>query len=204
MRKIAVVVVLITFFAGAAFARNYILTIDGREYEIDLGTKTTVALADGRKVDVELEKKSIADFKTSNFSFSHPSHVTPSRTNIGEGIYQTMMATPSGTMVLIQEYAGIDPSELVDFMLNELLKEEVQYGYDITRTAAIKKLNDGKTVSGKLAVSRHRTTEYERYVFTYGVRDAGILIVTQAEKAAPRDDLMLIDIFWDTMQVTMK
>ncbi len=139
--------------ASAAFAGNYTLKIDGKEHEIDLGAKNTVALSDGRKVEVELEKKTIADFKTDNVVFSHPSHVTPSRTDLGDGIHQTVMATPSGTMVMLQEHSGTNPSGLVDFMLTELLKEEVQYGYDIIKTAAAKQLVDGKMVTGKVAVS---------------------------------------------------
>jgi hypothetical protein len=198
------IVMLVMVFLSTAIAGNYILKIDGKAYEIDLGAKATVALADGRKVEVVLEKKLIADFKTSNFSFSHPSHVTPSRTDLGDGVYQTMMATASGTMIMIQEYFGINPSGLVDLMLAELLKEEAEYGYDITKTEASKTLANGKTVTGKLAVSKYRADEYERYVLCYGVRDAGILIMTQVEKAAPRQDLTIIDLFWKSMEITMK
>ena len=204
MKKRFIIVMLVLVFASASIAGNYILKIDGKAYEIDLGAKATVALADGRKVEVVLEKKLIADFKTSNFSFSHPSHFTPSRTDLGDGIHQTVIATPSGTMIMIQEYSGMSPSGLVDLMLTELLKEEAEYGYDITKTAASKKLADGKTVTGKLAVSKYRTDEYERYVLCYGVRDAGILIVTQLEKEAPRQDFTMIDIFWKSMEITMK
>jgi hypothetical protein len=204
MKKLSGTVVLVMLFASAALAGNYTLKIDGKKHEIDLGAKTTVTLADGRKVEVELEKKTIADFKTNNFSFSHPSHVTPSRTDLGDGIHQTMMATPSGTMVMIQEYSGTNPSGLVDFMLTELLKEEAEYGYDIIKTAASKQLADGKTMTGKRAVSKHRTDEYERYVLCYGIRDAGVLILTQVEKAASRQDLTMIDLFWKSLQVTIK
>ena len=187
-----------------AHAGNYILTIDGKRYEVDIDTPVLVALQDGRKVRAELGKKSIASFKTSAFSFDHPSAVSPSRTDLGDGVHQTMVVTPSGTMVMIQEYLGMNPSALVDFMLSELMKEEVQYGYKVTKSPATKKLADGRRVSGKRAISKYRADEYERYVLCYGMRDAGIMIVTQVERAAPREDKAMLDQFWKTMRMSLR
>ena len=65
-------------------------------------------------------------FKSENFSFEHPIRLSPSRTDLGGGVFQTMMASPLGTMVMIQEYTAINPSGLIDMMLNELTKEEAQ------------------------------------------------------------------------------
>lgn len=204
MRMVPIAVLAVGVFASVALGGNYILTIDGKSYDIDLGARATVTLLDGRKVQVELKKKDVAVFKTANFSFSHPGHVTPARTDLGDGVSQTMVATPTGTLVMVQEYSGMNPSGLVDLMLTELTKEEAQYGYDITKTPVTKKLADGRTATGKRAVSKYRTNEYERYVVCCGVRDAGIVIITQVEKAAPREDVAMIDLFWKTMSVSMK
>ena len=204
MKKLLITILLVLLSSSSTFAGNFILKIDGKEYEIDPGEKTTVDLADGKKIMVELEKKLVADFKTANFSFSYPSHFAPSRTELAQGIYQTMLSTPSGSVVMIQEYSGIDPSGLVDTMLTELLKEEKQCGYNITITQASKTLSDGRPVSGKHAVSASQEDEYERYVLAYGGNNAGILIVTQTEKKAPVQDQTMVGLFWKSLQVTVK
>ena len=204
MRVSLVAVVAIASLACTALAGNYIITIDGKRYEVDLDKRFTVALQDGKTVQVALEKKDIAAFSAGVFSFSHPSHVAPARTDLGDGVHQTMMVTPSGTMVMIQEYSGINPSGLVDFMLTELLKESVQYGYKITKTPASKKLADGRTVTGKRAVSKYQADVYDLFVLCYGTRDAGIMIITQIEKAAPREDVAMIDMFWKSMRISIR
>lgn len=204
MKTRSLTAIALGLWGSVSLAGNYILTLDGKPYELDLGAAETVTMASGQKVQVKLEKKDIALFKTDAFSFSHPSGVTPSKTELGDGIHQTMMATPSGTVVMIQEYSGIDPSGIVDLLLTEVTKEEVQYGYDITKNDITKTLTDGHTVRGKHAVSKYRTTEYERYVVSYGAKDAGIIIFTQVEKAASREDLAMIELFWKTMAILLK
>ncbi len=188
----------------AAFAGNYILTIDGKQYELDLGEPTTVTIRGDQKVQVKLEKKDVVVFETSTFAFSHPGSATPARTDLGDGVHQTMMASPTGSLVMIQEYSGLNPSGLVDLMLTELTKEEVQYGYEITKEQVSRTLADGRTVSGKRAISKYGAHEYERWVVCYGAKDAGIMIITQIEKGASRDDVAMLDLFWKTVTISLK
>lgn len=70
----------IGLWGTVALAGNYILTIDGKQYELDLGEPTTVTIRGDQKVQLKLEKKDVIVFKTSTFSFSHPSSATPART----------------------------------------------------------------------------------------------------------------------------
>lgn len=200
----AMAVAILIATSGAAIAGNYVLTIDGKPYEIDLGAPATVALQDGRRVQIALEKKDVAIFKTANFAFGHPSFVTPSRRDLGDGVFQTIMTTPSGSLIMVQEYAGIDPSGIVDFVLNALLKEEVQYGYDIKRSDASRKLADGTTISGRRALSRYKNDQYERNVLCHSARDSGITVITQVEKSAPREDLAMVELFWKTLTISVK
>jgi hypothetical protein len=204
MKTRVLTAIAIGLWGCVALAGNYVLTIDGKQFELDLGEATTVTTQGGQRLEVKLEKKDIATFKTDTFSFNHPSSVTPSKTDLGDGIYQTMMATPAGTLVMIQEYSGMNPSGFVDLMITELTKEEAQYGYKITKEGVSKKLSDGHTVTGKRVISKYQTTEYERYVLCYGAKDAGILIVTQVDKDASPEDLRMIEQFWKTMTILMK
>lgn len=201
LTSIAVVTCLI---CGQANAGDYVLTIDGKPYEVDLGEKATLKLPDGHTLGVTLDKKTVVSFKSEHFSFEHPSRLAPSRSDLGDGIFQTMMASPLGTMVILQEYTTLNPSSLVDVMLNELTKEEADYGYKITRSPATKKLANGAQLNGKVAVSAYKDDEYTRHVLTYESRDEGIMIITQVEKAASQEDLAMMETFWKSLVISMK
>lgn len=204
MKTATLTAIAIGLWGGVALAGNYKLTIDGKQYELDLGETAEVAIQGGQKVQVKLEKKEVAEFKANAFSFSYPSNVTPSKTDLGDGNLQTMMATPTGTLVIVQEYSEINPSEMIDLILTEATKEEVGAGYNLTTKEFSKKLSDGRTVTGKCAITKNRTNEYERYVLSHRVKDGGIVIITQVEKNASRNDLEMIDQFWKTMKILMK
>ena len=189
---------------GYALAGNYVLTIDGKKYEVDVGKQKTVELSDGKKIQVTLEKKAIVSFRADNFSFDHPSGFSPSRTDLGDGIHQTMMATPIGTLLLVQEYPNIDPAGIVDMILNELTKEEKQYGYKITNSPAKIKLASGKTLTGKKSIATYRGEQTTRHVLSYSIRDAGVLIITKVGKDATPEDKSMVGVFWKTLKISLK
>lgn len=198
------IVVVACLTCGQANAGDYVLTIDGKPYEVDLGEKATIKLPDGRTLGVTLDKKVIVSFKSENFSFEHPSRLAPSRTDLGDGIFQTMMTSPLGTMVMLQEYTTLNPAPLVDVMLNELTKEEADYGYKITKSPSTRKLANGAQLKGKVAVSAYKDDEYTRHVLAYEARDAGVLIITQVEKDASQEDLAMVETFWKSLAISMK
>lgn len=204
MKTRLAVIAMACFACSRAIAGDYILTIDGQKYEVTIGKPATVKLPNGDNIRLTLNKKAIVSFNSENFSFQHPGKLTPSQKDLGDGVSQTIMVSPLGTLVIVQEYTTIDPSRLVDMMLDELTKEEVKYGYHITKSPATRKLSSGAVLQGKMAVSKYRGHEYTRYVLCYKARDAGIMIVTQIEKGAPRDDRVMLETFWKSLQISMK
>jgi len=124
MKAKFVIALMTCLLSTYATAGDYTLTLNGVEVEIDLGKDFTVELPGGQKVLVTLKKKAIISFEGDYFKFDHPNQFVPARSDLGDGIFQTMLVSPLGSMVLIQEYKDIDPSSLVDFMVNELVKEE--------------------------------------------------------------------------------
>lgn len=205
MKKILLIgIACVALACGYALAGNYVLTIDGKKYEVEEGKQKTLELSDGKKILVTLEKKAIVSFRAANFSFDHPSYVTPSHTDLADGIHQTMMATPLGTLVLVQEYANMDPARLVDIMLNKLTEEEKQYGYKITNSPASIKLASGKTLTGKKSIATYSGKQTTRNVLCYSIRDAGVMIVTQVDKEAPLTDKLMVDYFWKTLKISLE
>ena len=186
-----------------AVAGNYILTIDGKAYDVELGPKQRdITLMDGRNLKIGLDKKAIGSFKSDSFIFDYPSRLSPSRTDLGGGIHQTIVTSPRGTLVIIQEYSEIDPTGLVDTMMTELNEEELGFGYKITIRPATKKLADGTTLTGKVAVSAFEETEYTRYVLTHKIGNHGVIVITQYEKENPPEELEMLDVFWRSLKLS--
>lgn len=203
MKKLLASVLTLVLTSVPVLAGNYVLIIDGKSQEIDLGQKSTVTLGNGQNVEITVEKKAVLNFKTNNFSFDYPSEYTPARTDLGDGIFQTMLATPMGSLILVQEYENMDPSDMTDMMLRELTKEEVQYGYKIDKTEVTKSIN-GKVFKGKKAVATYKDEQNTRHVMTYSAKDAGLLVVTMLDKGAPEKDIKMIENFWKSLKASMK
>jgi len=203
MKKLLASVLALGLISVPALAGNYVLTIDGKSQDIDLGQASAITLENGQTLELLLSKKDILNFKTNNFSFDYPSEFTPARTNLGDGIYQTMLATPMGSLILVQEYENMDPSSMIDMMVHELTKEEVQYGYKIDKTEEAKSVN-GNTFKGQKAVATYKDEQNIRYVMTYSARDAGLLVVTMLDKTAPEKDIKMVEDFWSSLKASME
>lgn len=185
-------------------AGNYILNLDGHRYDLDLGKPATIRLPDGHRAHVRLVKKAILPYKWKDFSFEYPGKLSPISKDLGDGTYQTNIITPSGSVILIQEYTRTSPCFLVDRMLTELTKDEVKAGYKITRGLATQKLASGTLLKGRMAVSRSGDSEYTRHVLCYAGHGSGMLIVTQYEKSRPQEDRNMIDTFWRSLRIALK
>lgn len=186
-----------------AFSGNYVLTINDKEYDLSLGEKERIKVGD-QYLSIILNQKDNLIFKTDNFSFQHPSKYSPSKNDLGNGIYQSAMMTPLGTVVLVQEYSSIDPSGLVDLMVNEVTKEERNYGYDIKSSPDSLTLSDGAKLTGKVVVSKYKGSNIKRNIYTYGMKDSGLLIMTQIDYGLASSDEEIIKNFFDSLLITIK
>ena len=203
MRSLILVLLSVFSFLGSAQAGNYILTVDGKLYDVNLGEEISVPMDDGSFIKVRVDQKDYVAFQTDNYSFEHPSGFSPARTDLGDGIFQTMIATPTGALVLVQEYMSMDPYGMVDMMIHELTKEEVEYGYKLTETGERMTIN-GQMFTGKKVMSEYKGEVTERYVMTYSGRDSGLLIITNLNDIHNAKDIELIEHFWQSINVTMR
>ena len=184
-------------------AQDYIITVDGTATEIGLDEPATLRLPDGRTLELELRQKEHVRFSSDMFSFEHRSEYKAARTNLDEGIRQTTIITALGTGVLLQEYEGLNPSTLIDLMLSELTKEEVEYGYEYSESAAERAV-DGVQFAGKRAITTSTTEEWTREVLAYGAKDRGLLIVTFIEKESDGSERQLIEQLWQTLELDIE
>lgn len=186
----------------SAFAGNYILKINGQSYDLSLGSEEQIKVGE-QLLTVQVDQKATLTYQTNNFSFQYPSKYSPSRSDLGNGIYQTALVTPLGAVVMVQEYTTMDPSALLDLMINELTKEEREYGYTIESNPSPLTLSSGIKLNGKVVTSRYKGSDIKRYLYTYGARDSGILIMTQIDYEVGLADEAVLNQFIDTLQITM-
>lgn len=204
MHRLIVALMLIGLGATSALAANYTLTIDGKAFDLDLDREQVLKLSPKQELRVTLSQKAVVTFTTENLSFDHPGTLAPSRTDLGDGVFQTMLASPRGTLVMVQEFTTLDPSPFIDMMLGELTKEELQTGYKVTNSLATQKLANGEILNGKLSVSASAEDEYTRQVLSYAGKESGLMVVTQIEAESTVEDKAMIATFWKTLKVNFK
>jgi len=178
---------------------QYVLSIDGNDVDVTVGEKQTVTLTNGETVTLLLKKKAILTYDSHFFSFQYKSEFSPSKSDLGSGINQMLMATAQGTVVMAQEYTSLDPSSLVDTMIQAMTKDEVNAGYTLDETPIEKKLADGKVLKGKIATTTHKDDQWIRTVVAYGDGDEGVLFVTQISKSNISAEQPVLDMFWNTL-----
>lgn len=189
---------------SSALAGNYVITIDGKEVEVDEDKEGSVTLENGQTVKVLLKKKDILTYATDSFSFDHSKHYTPARTDLGANVFQSMLVTPIGTAVMIQEYKTLNPANLIDMMVDELTKEEVNYGYKLTESPETMTLADGTVLKGKKVVTTHDEGAYTRYILAASGKGKGNLFITQIERDNEENEAEVIDLFWKSLKVNLK
>jgi hypothetical protein len=202
MRTLVKLAVVFFLIQEPVFAGNYTITINNTKHDFSLGEERQLNIG-GQTLSVKLEQKDTVEFIRQNYSFKHPSKYNPSTTEVEEGIIQTAMMTPLGTVVIVQEYLTLDPTSLIDLMVNEVTKEERQYGYKINSTPASVNLADGTVLKGKEVTSTYPGTDIKRYILAYGKRDSGILIMTQIDNNLASAEAQVIQTFFDTLAIQL-
>lgn len=203
MKNTLLVFAILALFSPAVFSGNYTITVDGKNYDLSLGEETQIKIG-GKSVPITVTQKDNVVFETGNFSFQHPSKYAPARNDLGDGIYQTAMFTPLGTVVMVQEYLSINPTMMIDLMVNEVTKEEREYGYDISVSPANTTLSSGAKLNGKMIESKYKDANIKRYIYTYGAKDSGLLIMTQLDYSIAAGEESLIKQFFDSFTINMQ
>ena len=189
--------------AGAEDLKAFKLTIDGVAVDIDPGESTTITLPGGKQSKVTLERNDFATFSGGSFSFVHPTGISVTKTDLGENITQYLMASALGTIVVVQEYGKMNPVSLNQLMLQEMTRESVQAGAELTQQPTTRKLADGKELTGIRAEVKTRTDTAYFEIVGYGLADRGLLFVTRVGSGDLATEQPLIDKFWESLKLKM-
>lgn len=189
--------------AGAEDLKAFKLTIDGKAVDIDAGESAKVTLPDGKQIDVRLDKNDFATFSGGSFSFTHPSTISVTKTDLGENITQYLMASALGTIVVVQEYGKMNPVSLNQLMLQEMTRESVQAGAELTQQPTTRKLADGKELTGITAVVKTRTDTAYFEIVGYSLADQGLLFITRVAGEDMATEKPMIDKFWESLKLKL-
>jgi len=111
-----------------------------------------------------------------------------------------MKSTGSGFMV--QKYSTLNPSYLTRFMLSEITKESVGYGYKKVEEDFEYELKSGQVLKGITATLTYKGEEEIYTVASYGENGQGIMVVTMLlEDEFVESDKPMIDLFLKTLQI---
>ena len=184
-------------------APNYEISINGETHDISLGYDYEIKSDSGETLHIRVNKKPVITYENGYLSFQHKNDLTVSTSNVGNGIRQTLTNTAVGTLVLFQEYTSMNPSSLVNLMLQELTKEQRNYGFKMQKETHSKALKDGTKLTGKRATLKYNNEEEYWTVLAYGKKDRGVLVVTRIDKEYLDAEKDIIDLMWDTLQIKL-
>ena len=204
MRKILILLAMIAIWPSFAFGQNesnYEILINGKKYDLSLGRDYQIKSDSGENLHFRVDKKAVMTYNNGYVSFQHRGDLTVSSTDLGNGIRQIMTNTAVGTLVLIQEYSTMNPSALVSLMLQELTKEQRNYGYKMQQEKFSKALKDGIKLRGLSATLKYNQEEEYWTVSAYGKKDKGFLVITKIDKEYLSTEKNIIDLMWETLQI---
>ena len=158
---------------------NYILIINGDSIPLDLD-KEYIRNPDSKKkrMTLKLVQPSILTYSDEMVSFHYDRGLSVSDTKLDLGIEQCMVMKSTGSGFLVQKYKSINPSALAGFMMDEITKESVGYGYEKVEEPYEKTLASGHTIKGIRAVLTYQGEKEVYTVATYGSGNRGVVMVT--------------------------
>ena len=199
----AAVIALASTAAHADNPKTYKLTIGDVTVDIDPGETLDVTMPDGKQTKVTLSLNDFATYAGAMFSFVHPTNVAVTKTELDPHIHQYLMASALGTLIIIQEYGSMNPTSLDNLMLQELTKETLAAGGELTQQPGSRTLPDGKQLTGLTAKVKTKadTTDFE--ILAYGTSDQGVLVVTRVDESNAAKEGAMIEKFWESLQLKM-
>lgn len=202
--RLATAIALCCLAVGQAHAgdgKGFRLTIDGVEVGINPGDTLDVTTKDGRKLSVALQRSQSVTFTGSKFSFDHDGQFTVAKTDLGGGVEQYALMTPIGTGIILQEYKGLNPSSITDFVLQQMVQESIAGGAKMTKEATQRTLPGGSVLKGVKAetASDNEVMDYE--IVATGRPEGGVLVATFLNKENIPKEGAILDKLWSSLKV---
>jgi len=202
MKSLFLIIFLTTLTIQAQNDSNYTISINGEDFSYNLGDEFTYDVDKKGPLSIMIYQNEMLTFNDGIVRFSHSKNFPVSETEIEDGIKQISAIGSTGIGVIIQEYQGIDPSFMLDLMLNEVTKESIEYGYVETQTPFELTLKDGKHLKGKKSLLEYQGSVDEWTILSYSWKDAGVLIITMSvDENNMNSENEFIQEFFETLEI---
>lgn len=182
--------------------KNFVVTVDGKEVGIDIGDTLEVDTADGKKIKLALKRAAEVTHRGNMLSFAHRGDLGVSSSDIDKDIRQHLLASANGTIIIVQEYAGLDPTSLLELMLTSVTEESIAAGGKMTKAEA-KREAGGREIKGLKAEIVNGSDKTHVEAFTLGAGGKGIVIITQIADDYRDTDQALLDLFWKSLKLKL-
>lgn len=202
----AVTALMLGTLGGLALAdeqgKNFVLSVDGKEVGIDIGDTLEVDTAGGRKIKLSLKRAAEVTHRGGMLSFSHRGDLGVSSTDIDKNIRQHLLASANGTIIIVQEYSGLDPTSLLELMLTSVTEESVAAGGKMTKAEARREAA-GREIKGVKAELVNGSDKTHVEAYTLGSDGKGLVIITQIADDYRDADQPLLDLFWKSLKLKL-
>lgn len=191
--------VFITFIVSAQNKKNYLLEINGDTVSLSLNEPSILKTANGQTLNIKLKQKEILTYSDEMVSFQYPSAFTLS-SKVYEDVEQIVCLSGSGNGFLIQKYKDINPENMVDLMLSEMIEESIDAGYKEKKIPVEKTLKSNKTLSGKQSTLTLDDETNIYSVFPVKIKKGGLIIVLVIVDPSDEADMKAYDVLWKTLE----
>jgi hypothetical protein len=204
--KIKIITLLISsiFFALPTLAednKNYVLSVDGKDYEIGLEGSVVAKTKDGKDITIALKRKEFSTFTKDVVSFEHRSDLSVATTDIERDIHQYLTASALGTLIIIQQYDTLNPATLTELMLKQLSADDLATGYTMDKSDFSRNLSDGTVMKGLRANLKHKNDDVDLQVLATDSGDGGVIAMTRINRDMGAAEEPIIERFWATLKL---
>lgn len=180
---------------------NHILIINSDSVRIDLNEPVQYKTETGEQLTLELVQPQILTYSDNMISFKHDKSLVVSNSVLEEGMEQCMIMKSTGNGFMVQKYNNFNPSGLTRLMLDEIIKESINYGYTKTEKKYSRKIKSGQTIEGIQATLIYKGQKEVYTVATYGGKDEGILVLSMLLNDDFIEDQDFIELFLNTLAI---
>ncbi len=195
---VALLILFISFVHGQ---ENYIVIINNDSIKAKLNSEIQYKVSSRKDLTIKIVQPDILTYSDDMISFSYDKSLSVSNSKIDENIEQCMIIKSTGNGFMVQKYHTINPTNLTQLMLQEIIKESISYGYTKVEETFKKKLKSGQTIEGIQATLTYNGEKEIYTVATFGEKDKGIIVVTMFLNEAYIDDKEIIDLFLKTLEI---
>ncbi len=202
--KLMIFFISLVFLSHPVFAedsKNYVLSVEGKDYEIGLDGSVVAKTKEGQDITIGLKRKEFSTFTKDVVSFEHRSDLSVAATDIERDIHQYLTASALGTLIIIQQYDTLNPSSLTELMLKQLSADDLATGYTMDKSDFSRTLADGTVMKGLRANLKHKNDDVDLQVLATDSGDGGVIAMTRINHDMGAAEAPIIDRFWATLKL---